>query len=441
MTATPMGGRVRGAVYCRLPHRRSADQAPLDRREQICRRAAADAGVPVSAREVFLDARADSWQWKRSDRAWSAMVAALRADRLTDVFVYGIRELADHAPADAAELLEAGRAHAVRLHDPCGDRDWNEPRARAELEAEVSRALQSIRDASATTRALQQDQVAAGLPHGGGRRAFGYAAGYRALMEAEAAVVREVFARFLAGESLGALAADLDARGVPCAAGGAWSSTRIARLLDAPRYAGLRIVRGQVARDADGNVLHGVWPACVSEQDWLLVQALRLDRQQVRAAQQRDRRDYLLTGLVECAGCVRSMPGTSIGGYQTYACPGRPDGDSARCARHIGARSLEFFVEERALRRLENWTPDASLSALLAHRVARTRITVRDAMALDGVTTGEDARDAWSTLTQARKTAALRFLFASIRIGPKTTARGVFDESRITPVPGPGPLP
>lgn len=433
------GSCVRGAVYCRLPHRRAVDQVPLDQRERICRRSAADAGVPVSAREVFLDARADSWQWKRSDRAWTALLATLRTGALTDLIVYGLRDVADHAPADAAELLEASRTHSVRLHDPRGDADWNEPRARAELEAEVSRSLQSIRDASATTRALQRDQVAAGLPHGGGRRAFGYTTGYRALLEPEAAVVREVFARFLAGESMGALAADLNARGVPCAAGGVWSSTRIARLLDAPRYAGLRVVRGQIARDADGNALRGVWRPCVSEHDWLLVQALRLDQRQARAAQYRVRRDYLLSGLVECSGCARSMPGTSIAGYQTYACPGRPEADSDHCARHIGARSLESFVEEHALRRLESWAPDAPLSAPLAHRVARARMTVRDALALDGVTTGGDAREAWSALTRARKAAVLRFLFASVSVGPKTTARGVFDESRINPIPGPGP--
>lgn len=436
-----MKSRVRGAVYCRLPHRRAADRVPLDQRERICRTWAAEAGVPVSARDVFLDARADSWQWKRPERAWTALLAAVRTGTLTDLFVYGIRELADYAPVDAAALLEASRPHRVRLHDPCAGGDWNEPGALAALEAEVDRSLRSIRDASATTRAVQQGQVAAGLPHSGGRRAFGYANGYRELLEPEAAVVREVFARFLAGTSMGALAADLNARGVPCAAGGAWTSTRIARLLDAPRYAGLRIVRGQVARDTDGNALRGVWPSCVSEDDWLLVQALRQDQRQARAAQQRVRRDYLLTGLVQCVGCARSMPGTSIGGYQTYACPGRPGGDSDCCARHIGARSLESFVEEHALRLLEQWPPDASSSAPLAHRVARSRIAVRDANALDGVTTGEEAREAWSVLTRARRAAVLRFLFAAIRIGPKTTARGVFDESRINPIPGPSPRP
>ena len=55
---------------------------------------------------------------------------------------------------------------------------------------------------------------------------------------------------------------------------------------------------------------------------------------------------------------------------------------------------------------------------------------------LDGIVTGPDAAAAWSRLPEARRRAVLRFLFASVEIGVKTTSRSVFDTSRIKILPG-----
>lgn len=447
---TPAAGRAaRGGVYCRAPHRRSTDQAPIDEREHACRRLAADAGVPVSAREVFLDARAFAWLRGRTERGFEDLLAAIRRTAVTALFVYGIEELARHAPADVAELLEVCDARGIALHDPRDrDRDWNDPAVRAHLAEEVHRALQVAQDAAATTRAQLEADAAAGRPHGGGRRAFGYTTGYEALVESEAKVVREIFARFLAGESMSALAADLNARGVNAAAGGTWSPTRIARMLDAPRYAGFLVAHGRVARDADGRPLRGTWPTCVSVREWQAAQELRQRQNQARADGRRPRYDYLLTGLVECAHCASAMVGSAIGAYPTYACSRPRDVERDRCARHIGAKSLEAFVQQYAIGLLEAWDAGAAFEAPLAIRPhpdttepqrRSTRITVRDPAALDGVVTGEDARDEWPSLPRARRAAALRFLLIAVRVGPKSTPRGVFDEGRVEVIPGPLP--
>jgi hypothetical protein len=51
------------------------------------------------------------------------------------------------------------------------------------------------------------------------------------------------------------------------------------------------------------------------------------------------------------------------------------------------------------------------------------------------VGTGPAAGSEWRRLTGPRQAEVLRFLFAEVRIGPKTTQRGVFDDSRIRMVP------
>jgi hypothetical protein len=430
-------------VYCRVPYRRAADQTRLDQRERACRDFAAELDVPVPSRHVFLDARAAAWHRTRSPRAFDDLIAAARAGTVNVLIVYGLDELARHAPADADELLSACTAYGLELHDPSDGRDWNDPAVREAVADEAERAGRAAREAAVAVRRFQDGQAEAGLPHGGGRRAFGYTAGYDALVADEAAVVREVFARFLAGDSLSAMAADLNRRGILAAAGGHWSAGRIARLLDAPRYAGLRIVRGQIARDADGNALRGVWPACVTEQDWRQARNLREEQARKRAGGQRARRAYLLTGLVVCDGCARAMAGSAIRTYRTYACSSPYESAPENCARHIGAQSLEAFVEEHALRLLEQWDPGSALDVPMAMPIlteaAQIRIVARDAGALDGVVTGPDARAEWEALTHTRRAAVLRFLFAAIRIGPKTTARSVFDESRVRVFPGPLP--
>src|SRR5438067_619505 len=86
-----------------------------------------------------------------------------------------------------------------------------------------------------------RDYALAGRPHGGGRRPFGYEVGMGALIPAESKVVREIFSRFLEGETLRAIASDLNVREVPTSLGSVWTVGGVARVLDAPRYAGIRV--------------------------------------------------------------------------------------------------------------------------------------------------------------------------------------------------------
>ena len=62
---------------------------------------------------------------------------------------------------------------------------------------------------------------------------------------------------------------------------------------------------------------------------------------------------------------------------------------------------------------------------------------VRSASAIDGIVTGPDAGLDWTRVPLRRRAEVLRFLYTVIRVGPKTTSRGVFDPGRIALVPHP----
>ncbi|NUR59854.1 MAG: hypothetical protein HOV87_14460, partial [Catenulispora sp.] len=312
--------------------------------------------------------------------------------------------------------------------------------------------------------AAHRDAAAAGRPHGGGRRAFGYEAGMRALIPAESKVVREIFARFLEGETLRAIALDLNGRQVPTALGSAWTVGGVARILDAPRYAGIRVFRGQL-RAEDGSYLRGAWEPCISIEDWERARTLRSGRGFRQAGDGNDpgrggqqRHDYLLTGLVECMACGHSMVGSVVGGYRMYACASTRGTPPEQCARSIGAASFEGHVEQDAIRVLEEWDAARVVSLpMIGHRrsggaaamdadrpdsadaafydALHAGVVVRSASAMDGIVTGAGAGLHWPRLPLRRRAEVLRFLYTVIRVGPKTTSRGVFDTARIALVP------
>lgn len=83
---------------------------------------------------------------------------------------------------------------------------------------------------------------------------------------AEAQIVREMATRYLAGESLSAIAQDLNARGVDTAADGRWYPTQVIRTIEHPRMAGLHSYRDEIVGDGD-------WSAVLDRDVWERVQA------------------------------------------------------------------------------------------------------------------------------------------------------------------------
>jgi DNA invertase Pin-like site-specific DNA recombinase len=89
-------------------------------------------------------------------------------------------------------------------------------------------AQQYLVDLSRKTRRGVLANAVAGKATGG--RLFGYKSepgGAVSIVEAEAEVVREIFARYVSGETAKAIAADLNARGIRGARGGKWSTAQI----------------------------------------------------------------------------------------------------------------------------------------------------------------------------------------------------------------------
>lgn len=355
--------------------------------------------------------------------------------------------LVRHRPADAVELLIAAQEHGVDLYSMGDALDLADPQGREQALAEARQHAGKAASLSKTVQKLRRQNADDGRPHGGGRRAYGYGPGMHPLIPEEAQTVREIYARYLSGASLRAIAGDLNARGIPTVTGANWTTGGVSRILVAPRYAGLRIFQGGI-ESIDG-LRQAVWEPCVGIEDWQRVQAERASR--AAAADPRPRADYLLTGLVVCERCRDHMVGSIVGDYRMYACPSKNKPQPDRCNRYIAAKSLEEHVQQAAIDVLERSEATPAPSDLPVtvrrgpvgdpdrpnqFRAGHGRVETQSANVLDGVATGPDAARAWARLPESRRRAVLGFLFASVEIGAKTTSRSVFDASRITILPG-----
>lgn len=151
---------------------------------------------------------------------------------------------------------------------------------------------------------------------------YGYTRGadYRLEIDPDrAAVVRELFDRFLAGWKYVDMAADLNARGITTARGTAWGRNSFHAILKNERYTGVYIY-------GDTRVEGGV-PAIIDRDTWLAAQH-RLHTKKNPVGRSRSVADYLLTGKLFCGRCASPMVGISGTGkmgekYYYYVCQGR----------------------------------------------------------------------------------------------------------------------
>lgn len=439
------GGRSRiGSVYCWVPARADADQLTVAGQERWARRQAARLGVTIATDLVFVDARLTAWANGATPPAWRQMIAAARAGRFGQLFLYRAERL-EEIPRATAELFQVVGDCRFIVHGYPGD--LADPGAREAILARAEADSRRRQVLSANSQAAGQARAVAGRPHGGGLRPYGYQPQMTALIEAEAEVVRQIYAAYLAGVSCRQIAVTLNKRGVLTTRGNTWTVTGITRLLAAPRYAGLRTVPPRAVGIAGGELLPAAWPACVPVDMWEQVQRHRHEDEAARAAVRMPPRFYPLTSLVVCARCERTMVGSMVGAYPTYACNNAGSLRGGGCSRHIGAEPLEAYIADRALLLLASLNSEAAMvaPATAARRAPDGRspralhrdISARPPGALQGVVTGAGARFAWSRLPRPRQAAVLRYLFVTIRIAPSSTGPGVFDPGRIDAIARP----
>lgn len=178
-------------------------------------------------------------------------------------------------------------------------------------------AIAAHKSATKSRRVLRKmEQVAAaGLPHGGSNRPFGYEDDKVTVRADEATTVRTLVARFLAGWSLRSLARWLNHEAIPTVQGKGWRTPTLQAMLASGRIAGLRDHRGIVVGRA-------VWAPLITEDEHRRILAFMAAN---KVSGRRTPQRYLLTGMLRCGQCGGVLFSSPRATTRRYVCLSGPD--------------------------------------------------------------------------------------------------------------------
>lgn len=282
-------------IYVRQSLDRSGEGAAVERQLAECHALAERQGLAVAHEYVDNDVSAS----KGIRPAWTELLAAVGRGEIDTVICWHTDRLYRRV-RDLVELVETAERHALRiLTVRAGDLDLGTPAGRM-LAGMLGHAARYEVEQKAARQVASNRQRAERGEYGFSRRPFGYRRenGEVVIVEDEAAVIREIGARYLAGESYYAIAKDLNEREVATVEGRPWSIVTVRDHLKNPAYAGQRHYLGE-------HVAEGVWPAILDADTWAAVERMRTNRK--RPHHWSNVTKYLLSGLAVCGVCGNPM--------------------------------------------------------------------------------------------------------------------------------------
>ncbi|MGY2065566.1 recombinase family protein [Blastococcus sp. SYSU DS0619] len=452
------------AIYARISSDQAGEGLGVRRQVEDCQKLAANLGWNVG--EEYVDNDLSAYSGKPRPE-YLRMLADLASGARDGVLVYHLDRLTRRPREleDFLEVLDAARVRHVKFVAGDADLGSGDGLLVARIMGAVAAQESAAKSRRVKRKMLQNAEL--GLPHGRSRRPFGFDDDAITHRADEAAIIRELAERFVAGESLRSLCTDLDDRGIRSVKGVPWHTHSLRQVLSNPRIAGLRRHNGQIVGKA-------AWEPIIDEDLHRRVLATIESR---KVSGRRTARTYLLSGLLRCGKCDGTLYSSRRVDSRRYVCLSGPDHrgcggltvvalpleqlvtdyalfrlDSPAVADAIAGRgsadaeasalaaelaeereTLDYLAEQFGTRRIDRrqWekarVPVESRVQTLERRLAQ--ITRTDA--LTGLGNGDTLRRNWSALNLDRQAAILSALVASISIAPGTRGAQALNPDRV----------
>jgi len=231
---------------------------------------------------------------KKKDRpGYSRLVADYEAG-LFDALVCWDLDRLSRQPRQLEDWIDAAQERGLVLVTANGDADLSTDAGRLFARIRLAVAKSEVERKSARQKAAARQRSDLGKPPLG-VRLTGYSSN-GTVVDEEAVVVKEIFNRFAAGDSLAGIARGLQEQGTATRHGGSWSPSSIRTILTNPRYAGRAIYMGEVTG------VEGTWTPLVDEATFHAAQARLSDPR--RMTQVGTDRRHLGSGLYLCHLCA-----------------------------------------------------------------------------------------------------------------------------------------
>ncbi|GGN03793.1 serine recombinase [Terrabacter tumescens] len=353
-------------IYARISQDRVGEGLGVKRQLADCRAEAERRGWPIVAE--YVDDDVSAYSGKRRP-AYRAMLEAIRSREADAVLVYHVDRL-HRRPIELEEFVDTCAEAGVKdLATVTGDLNLGtgDGLLIARLMGAVAAAESDAKSRRSKRKMLELAQ--AGKPSGGGPRPFGFQPDKVTHHPVEAAVIRDLAARLLAGEPLVSLTQWLQDNEIRTVTGKEWRTVTLRNQLKSPRMAGLREHQGQVIGKA-------LWPPIISEDEHARIVALLTDpaRRTNRTA-----RSYLLSGLCRCGKCGGKMVTGQTRGRRRYMC--RSGADFGGCGGIMISATVEDLITDAVLYRLD--TPELAAAIEGRQRADENTAALSESIAAD----------------------------------------------------------
>ena len=268
-------------------------------------------GLAVTAvpQATIIDATVQVTPKKSTQRvAYNQMVSDFAAGRFGALICWDLDRLT-RQPRQLEDWIDAAEERGLLLTTANGEADLSTDGGRlfARIKASVARTeveRKSVRQKRAAAQRAEHGRPPSGV------RLTGYTLNGE-VVDDEAALVRGMFARFAAGDSLRGITSWLAHQRAPTRHGQKWSPSSVRTILTNPRYAGRAIYCGR----ATGQP--GKWEALVDDTTFDGVQAQLSDPRRITNRIGTDRR-HLGSGLYRCGVCASLLRSHSGGRYRCH---------------------------------------------------------------------------------------------------------------------------
>jgi DNA invertase Pin-like site-specific DNA recombinase len=456
--------RQRAVTYRRISADREGRELGIERQAEDLARLADRLGLTITGDYVDNDLSASTRSRKRRP-GYQQMLDDARARRFDAILAYTSGRLT-RRPREHEDLIDLAEQYGIRFQYVASPGfDLNTAAGRRVARILAANDAGESEDISERVRRAAEQRARAGLNHGG-RRSFGFTPGGLTLVRDEAAEIKRMAHKLLAGVPLGALTRDLNARGVRTVTGRPWAPGTVRGVLLRPRNAALAEYHGEI-------VGKGQWPAIITEDQHHAIVALIRDPS--RRSSTGNRAAYLLSGIATCATCGagitsggvkprQSSPSRRIYRCRAQSCVGRrqdwcdeyvesvvlarlsqPDAGELLAESNAGPDLADARAESSALRvRLDELADAFATGDITRDQLKRATAKIRGRLEeLEGVqavvsrlpvlrdlVSSKDIRTSWRRLGLDRQRAIVQTLM-EIRIHPGGPGQRTFDPSKV----------
>jgi site-specific DNA recombinase len=343
-------------IYARVSAlRRDEEREPsTEGQVAVCRGRLDDLGLEQG--EVLVDPGRSAWNPAVKRPAWDELMDRLERGVSGGMIVFDLERFT-RQPKDGERMIELA-AKGLLVLDSESEYDLRTPNGKKAFRDAINAAAY-YSDRLSTRSARGKKLRALGGEPNGGHRPFGFESDLITVREDEAAILRDLTARFLAGETQDALITELNRRGITTSNGKPWTRAGLKKVLTRQRNCG-RIIYTDAKSGITSVVGRLPGEPIISEDDFDAVIAMYTARRPGRPSSWH----YLCAGIATCGveGCGRTLHGRPRNNMKPYPdgavnrqywCPkthggcGRIAVDQRRLDEAAAALAIEILADPR----------------------------------------------------------------------------------------------